>query len=133
MEFGIKNTLLESLEIVLIKLEKNLVSASMPVSGKTKQIAGILHGGASAALLETVASIGSYLNIDTKTHAAVGTELNISHLSSMSEGFVLAEASPIRIGKSIHVWNVVITDHEDRNKIVATGRCSLFIKKLRTS
>jgi 1,4-dihydroxy-2-naphthoyl-CoA hydrolase len=130
MNISTENTLLESLEIKLITSEKNLVSASMPVSNKTKQIAGILHGGASAALLETVASIGSYLNINTTTHAAVGTELNISHLKAMKEGFVLANATPIRIGKSIHVWDVKILNMADHSQIVATGRCSLFIRKL---
>jgi 1,4-dihydroxy-2-naphthoyl-CoA hydrolase len=129
MNINISNTLLESLDIKLLILEKRLVSASMPVSEKTKQIVGILHGGASAALLETVASIGSYLNIDPTTHDAVGTELNISHLKAMKDGYVLANATPIRIGRTIHVWDVKIVDMDRQDQIVATGRCSLLIRK----
>ena len=128
MNFKTEGTLLEALDISLTVLNKDQVIGRMPISNKTKQIAGVLHGGASAALLETVASIGSCLNINMDTHEALGTELNISHLRAASEGFVLGVATPIRIGRSMHVWNVVIHKEEDANVIVAIGRCSVFVK-----
>ena len=123
-----KGTLLESLDIEFLILSKEKVSARMPISNKTKQIFGVLHGGASAALLETVASVGSCLNIKMDSQNALGIELNISHLRSMREGFVVATATPIRLGKSIHVWTVTIANEADSAFIVAEGRCSVFIK-----
>ncbi len=119
-------TLMKSLGIEFINLDKNELVAKMPVNEKTFQIEGILHGGASAALIETLASVGSYLHIDPKKQIAVGTELNISHLSSAREDWVTGTAKPIRIGKNIHVWNVEV--HQE-SKLISTGRCSLFIKE----
>ena len=84
--------------------------------------------GASAALIETLASVGSYLNINPETHYAVGTELNVSHISSAHRGKVTGEARPIKIGRNIHFWNVEIKQDE---KLVSTGRCSLFIQARR--
>lgn len=130
MEFTTKNTLLEALGIDLITLDKNKVIATMPVDHRTKQILGVLHGGASAALLETVASIGSCLNIDMNTHAALGVELNISHLRAVDSGTVTAEACPIRLGKNLHVWEVHIFETGNIDRTIAKGRCSVFIKSL---
>jgi 1,4-dihydroxy-2-naphthoyl-CoA hydrolase len=129
MQFTTQGTLLEALDICLVVLEKDRVVGKMPVSSKTKQIAGVLHGGASAALVETVASIASCLNINMETHEALGTELNISHLRAISDGNVIGVATPIRIGRTIHVWNVIISKENAPEVLIATGRCSVFIKK----
>jgi 1,4-dihydroxy-2-naphthoyl-CoA hydrolase len=126
--FSQKNspTLVDSLGIEFITLRKEEVVAKMPVDHRTRQIEGILHGGASAALIETIASVGSYLNIDPETQIAVGTELNVSHLSSAKESLVFGRGTPIRIGKTMHVWMVEIRQDQ---RIISTGRCSLYIMK----
>jgi len=128
MNFSTENTLLDTLGIKLTGLDKNKVVASMPVDGRTHQIAGVLHGGASAALLETVASIGSCLNIDMQKQEAFGIELNISHLKSIADGSVIAEAIPERLGRTLHVWQVKIFDSSDTKKIIAAGRCTVFVR-----
>jgi uncharacterized protein (TIGR00369 family) len=123
-------TLLKSLGIEFLELKKDKLIASMPVDERTFQIEGILHGGASAALIETIASVGSYLNIDPSKQFAVGTELNISHLRSASKDKVYGVGTPLRIGKNFHVWEVSI--YFDNNftseNLISSGRCSLFVK-----
>lgn len=126
--FDPSDTLLESLGIEFLTMDKNLLIAKMPVDHRTQQIEGILHGGASAALVETLASVGSYLHINPETHFAVGTELNISHLSSAKEGWVTGTAKPVRIGRNVHVWNVELQS-EDNKKMISVGRCSLLVKE----
>jgi 1,4-dihydroxy-2-naphthoyl-CoA hydrolase len=126
--FDPSNTLLESLGIEFLTTEKDLLIAKMPVDHRTQQIEGILHGGASAALIETLASVGSYLNINPETQFAVGTELNVSHLSSAKEGWVTGTAKPFRVGKNVHVWNIELHS-EDSKKLISVGRCSLLVKE----
>lgn len=128
MNFTTKNTLIEALGITLELLDKNRVVANMPVDHRTKQIVGVLHGGASAALLETAASIGSCLNIDMKSQNALGTELNISHLRAVADGSVTAVATPTRLGKTLHVWDVSIYVTGNPEMLVSKGRCSVYIK-----
>ena len=94
--------------------------ASMPVKEHNKQPMGLLHGGASVALAETMGSVASTLCIeDMSTHSAVGNEINASHLRSVSKGKVIACVQPIRIGRRIHVWNITITDQRQRKVCVA--------------
>lgn len=128
MHFTTKNTLIEALGITLELLDKNKVVASMPVDHRTKQIVGVLHGGASAALLETVASIGSCLNIDMNSQNALGTELNISHLRAVADGSITAVATPARLGKTLHVWDVSIHVTGNPGMLVSKGRCSVYVK-----
>lgn len=111
--------------IEIITLAPDKVVATMPVDGRTRQPFGLLHGGASAALAETVASIGAYLNVDPETQAAVGVELNANHLRAKTEGIVTATATPIRRGRTIHVWEIKIEDEESR--LVCVSRCTLAI------
>ena len=119
------NCLVSNLGIEFIEISAQKLSARMPVDARTKQRFGILHGGASAALAETVASIAAWLNIDDTKFSAVGTELSISHLKSVSEGFVVAEATPFRIGRSMQVWNITIKNTEDT--LIAISRCTLAV------
>ena len=111
------------IEIVSLTPEK--VVATMPVDHRTQQPFGLLHGGASAALAETVASLGAYLNVDPETQAAVGVELNANHLRGKTEGIVTATATPVRRGRTIHVWDIRIEDEESR--LVCVSRCTLAI------
>ena len=106
-------------------LRDDLVIATMPVNENTRQPFGILHGGASAALAETVASLGAYMNVDPETQAAVGVELNANHIRAKKDGVVTATATPIRRGRTIHVWDIRIEDEE--KKLVCVARCTLAI------
>lgn len=111
--------------IELVTLTPDLVVATMPVDNRTRQPFGLLHGGASAALAETVASLGAFLNIDPDTHAAVGLELNANHLRGKTEGIVTATATPIHRGRRTHVWEIRIED--ETRRLVCVSRCTLAI------
>lgn len=111
--------------IELKTLTPDKVIATMPVDGRTTQPFGLLHGGASAALAETVASLGAFLNIDPEKQAAVGLELNANHLRAKKEGIVTATATPIHRGRRTHVWEIRIED--ESNRLVCVSRCTLAI------
>ena len=122
-----KPSLVENLGIEMLELSPELVTASMPVDQRTCQPFGILHGGASVALAETIASVGGWLNIDHQTNAIAGLEINANHLRSVNKGKVLGKGKPIHIGKSTQVWSVEIFD-EERKKI-SISRCTLAVIK----
>ncbi len=111
--------------IELVTLTADKVVATMPVDGRTRQPFGLLHGGASAALAETVASLGAFLNIDKEKQAAVGLELNANHLRAKTGGVVTATATPVHRGRRTHVWEIRIEDEEHR--LVCVSRCTLAI------
>ena len=111
------------IELKVLTPEK--VVATMPVDDRTRQPFGLLHGGASAALAETVASLGAFLNVDPETQAAVGVELNANHIRGKTEGIVTATATPLHRGRTIHVWEIRIEDEEAR--LVCASRCTLAI------
>lgn len=115
----------EAIGIEITLLTKDKVVATMPVDDRTRQPFGLLHGGASAALAETVASLGAFLNIDSGTEAAVGVELNANHLRAKTEGSVTATATPLHRGRTIHVWEIRIEDESSR--LVCASRCTLAI------
>src|SRR3954464_4081170 len=98
----------DTLGIEIIELTGQRVVATMPVDDRTRQPFGILHGGASVSLAETVASIGSAVNIDRWAFAAVGLEINANHIRSKRDGIVTATALPIHIGRTTHIWEVRI-------------------------
>lgn len=110
-----KNTLMESLEIdfVDVGVEDEFLKVKMPVTSKVHQPFGILHGGASAALAETVGSAASLFFLNDSSKIIKGVELNINHLKSKREGEVYATARPIHKGKTTHLWEVKITDEEE--------------------
>lgn len=107
-----KNTLMETLEIEFVDIGDDFVTATMPVNSKVHQPMGILHGGATAALAETVGSVASILFIDREKQVTKGLELSINHLKSKSEGVVFATAKPIHKGRTTHLWEIKITDEE---------------------
>ena len=115
----------DAIGIELKVLTPDMVVATMPVDERTRQPFGLLHGGASAALAETVASIGAYLNIDSERQAAVGLELNANHLRAKTSGIVKATATPLHRGRRTHVWEIRIEDEEAR--FVCASRCTLAI------
>ncbi|WP_109429587.1 hotdog fold thioesterase [Sulfoacidibacillus thermotolerans] len=120
-----ENTMIEWLGIELLTLEPELVIARMPVDHRTHQPAGMLHGGASVALAETVASVGSWYQIDQATQVAVGLEINANHIRSVHEGYVVATATPLHRGRTTHVWDIRIRDEQER--LVCVSRCTVAI------
>lgn len=121
MDFS--KTLLHSLGIEVVSLDKNLVIMTMPVDERTKQPAGFLHGGASVALAETAASIGASLHVDLEEMNVFGIEINANHIKSKREGIVTAQATPAHIGRSTMVWEIKITDEND--ELVCISRCTV--------
>lgn len=105
-----KNTLMETLEIEFIDVGEDFVTAKMPVNSRVYQPYGILHGGATAALAETVGSCASALFVDRNTKIVKGIELSINHLKSKKEGVVYGIAKPIHKGRTTHLWEVKIVD-----------------------
>jgi 1,4-dihydroxy-2-naphthoyl-CoA hydrolase len=119
-----KNTLMEQLGIECIGLGDDFVVARMPVDHRTHQPMGLLHGGANAALIESIGSMGSTLLLEKE--APVGVEINANHLGSVRSGFVKAIGKIIHAGKRTHVWQVDITD-ETTGKLVCTGRLTIMV------
>jgi 1,4-dihydroxy-2-naphthoyl-CoA hydrolase len=121
--------LADALGIEVVELSPQRVVATMRVDQRTRQPFGILHGGASAALAETVASLGATANVEREDFLAVGLEINANHLRAKSDGIVTATATPIHIGRTTHVWDVRIVD--EQNRPVCVSRCTLAIRPRR--
>lgn len=105
-----KNTLMETLSIEYIDAGIDFLTAKMPVNSSVHQPMGLLHGGASVALAESVGSAASHFFIDAKTQEVRGIEISANHLKSIKEGVVFGTARIIHQGKSIHLWEIKITD-----------------------
>ncbi len=126
-----RNTMVEHLGIKITDFGDDYLKAQMPVDHRTKQPAGLLHGGASVALAETLGSFGSYLCVDPALYDCVGVEINANHLRSKSDGFVEGTARPLHIGSKLHVWEIHI--HDEQHRLISVGRITLaVIKKFRT-
>lgn len=123
-----KNTLMETLEIEFVDVGDDFVTAKMPVNSRVHQPYGILHGGATAALAETVGSCASALFVDTKTKIVKGIELSINHLKSKKEGVVFGIAKPIHKGRTTHLWEIRIED-EDKNLISLCKLTNIVLDK----
>ncbi len=120
-----KGTMMEQMNIEYTELGADYICGSMPVDHRTRQPAGLLHGGASAALAETLGSMGSMLLINNETHAAVGIEINANHLRKATEGFVLGKATIIARSRKLHVWEIRITD--DEQHLICVSRLTVMI------
>jgi 1,4-dihydroxy-2-naphthoyl-CoA hydrolase len=120
-----QNNMIGLLEISILEATMDRVIATMPVQVKVHQPFGLLHGGASVALAETVASLGAYLNVMESGMGAVGLEINANHLRGKKDGIVTATATPIHKGRITHVWQVEIRDEDGR--MVCVSRCTLAI------
>lgn len=113
------------LDITLVEATKEKLVATMPIGPNHRQQLGYLHGGISITLAESLASMGSALNIDSGRQTAFGLEINASHLRSKREGLLTGTATPIRLGRTTHVWEVRITDEEE--KLICISRCTIAI------
>ena len=105
-----KNTLMETLQIQFIDAGEGFLVAKMPVNSSVHQPMGLLHGGASVALAESVGSAASHFFIDAKNQEVRGIEISANHLKSIRDGIVFGTATIIHKGKSIHLWEIKITD-----------------------
>jgi 1,4-dihydroxy-2-naphthoyl-CoA hydrolase len=121
-----KNTLMEALGIECVEIGTDYVISRMPVDHRTHQPMGLLHGGASMALIESIGSMGSTLLIDLEKEAPVGLEINANHVSGVRSGFVKAIGKIVHAGKGTHIWQVDIFN-EETNKLVCTGRLTVMI------
>lgn len=121
-----KNTLMEVLGIECIEVGDTYVKSRMPVNSSTHQPAGLLHGGASAALIESIGSMGSVLLIDLEKEIPVGLEINANHITGVRDGFVVATGKIVHAGRRTHVWQVDL-HHEETGKLVCTGRLTVMI------
>jgi uncharacterized protein (TIGR00369 family) len=120
-----KKTLLDTLGIEITLLEKGKVIATMPVDERTHQPFGLLHGGASVALAETVASAGAYELVDKKSQGVVGLEINANHIRSKKDGYVTATGTVLHQGKTTMVWDIKITDEQGR--LISVSRCTIAV------
>lgn len=118
-------TLLTTLGIEIVEVGKQRVVARMAVTPKVHQPFGLLHGGASVALAETVASAGAWMNVDQQRERVVGLEINANHLRGKRDGVVTAVATPVHVGRRTQVWEVRIADEND--KPVCVSRCTLAV------
>ena len=111
-----KNTMVDHLGIEFLEIGENFITAKMPVDHRTQQPMGLLHGGASAALAETLGSVASAILLDMNKFNCVGLEINANHIKSARNGFVFGKVTPIHLGRKTHVWDVKITN-ENRELI----------------
>lgn len=120
-----ENNMAGWLGIEFVELGEDFLIGKMPVDHRTIQPYGLLHGGASCVLAETLGSIGSSLVIDTDQFICVGLEINANHIKSAREGFVTGIAKPIHLGSSTHVWDIRITN--EKNALICISRLTVAI------
>ena len=124
---SIQNTMTSAIGIEITDIGDDFISGKMPVDERTVQPFGLLHGGASAALAETLGSIAGGIKVYSNNETVVGIEINANHLKSAREGWVYGKATPIRIGKKIQVWDIRITNESD--ELVCVSRLTLAVVK----
>jgi|TARA_Y100000815_G_scaffold263771_1_gene278704 1,4-dihydroxy-2-naphthoyl-CoA hydrolase len=122
---SIQNTMTSTIGIEITDIGDDFICGKMPVDERTTQPFGLLHGGASVALAETLGSIGGGIKVYSNNETVVGIEINANHLKSARDGWVYGKATPIRIGKKIQVWNIEITN--DSNDIICVSRLTLAV------
>ena len=120
-----KNTITKVLGIEITDFGPDYFCGKMPVDHRTVQPYGLLHGGASAVLAESLGSIAGGMKVNRDTQTVVGVEINCNHLRSARDGWVYGKATPVKIGRKIHVWNIEIKNEDD--KLVAVSRLTLAV------
>lgn len=120
-----KNTMMEHLDIQITEVGPDFISGSMPVDHRTKQPAGLLHGGASVVLAETLGSIAANLVVNPADFTCVGLEINANHLRAVKEGRVHGTARPVHIGATTQVWSIEIKD--ERGSLVCLSRLTMAV------
>ena len=121
-----RNTLMEVLDIKCIEIGSDYIVSTMPVDHRTHQPMGLLHGGASAALIESIGAMGSTLLLDLEKEYPVGLEVNANHVGGIKSGSVKAIGKIVHAGKRTHLWQVDIFD-EMTSKLICTGRLTIMV------
>ncbi|WP_412061922.1 hotdog fold thioesterase [Rubrivirga sp. IMCC45206] len=127
-DFPDRQTLGDTLGIEVTEAGPERCVATMPVDGRHHQPLGYLHGGATVALAETVASVGAYLAAP-EGHTAFGQEINANHLRSLREGLLTAVGTPVYVGRTSQVWGIEVTDQDGR--LICVSRCTLAVVPVR--
>jgi len=122
---GWHNTMIERIGIAVTEIGHDYVRGTMPVDARTHQPYGLLHGGASVALAETLGSLGAMMCADAKTHLAVGLDINANHLRGVTDGIVTGSARPIHVGRTTQVWEIRIED--ERLRLICIARLTVAI------
>ncbi|MDR2871638.1 MAG: hotdog fold thioesterase [Xanthomonadaceae bacterium] len=120
-----QNTMIDHLGIVFTEAGDDWLRATMPIDKRTRQPYGLLHGGASVALAETLGSVAGLLCLDPEREVCVGLDINANHVRGIREGIVTGTARPLHIGRSTHVWEIRIEDEEAR--LVCISRLTLAV------
>jgi len=121
-----ENNMVGHLGIEFTEVTTDYICAKMPVDSRTKQPMGLLHGGASVVLAESLGSIASWLSLeDPNKQAAVGVEINANHLKSVREGYVYAKCTALKVGRTMHVWDIKITN--EANDLVCVCRLTTAV------
>jgi 1,4-dihydroxy-2-naphthoyl-CoA hydrolase len=119
------NTLVDHLGIRFVEVGADFLRATMPVDDTTRQVMGVLHGGASVALAETIGSFGANMCVDPSRYLCVGQEINANHLRPVLSGLVTATARPFHIGSRSQVWHIEI--HDERQRLVCVSRLTMAV------
>lgn len=127
------NTMLDHLGIKFTEVGEDYLVATLPVDKRTHQPMGLLHGGASVALAETLGSVASTLCVDREKQYCVGLEINANHVRSAREGFVTGTVRPIHVGKKTHVWEIKIQNPEDQLISISRITIAIIDKKIRSA
>ncbi|MDP4845187.1 MAG: hotdog fold thioesterase [Salibacteraceae bacterium] len=122
---GSKNTLLETLDIQITEIGDDFLKGTMPVDHRTVQPYGILHGGASVSLAESLGSVAAYLTVDPEIYVTVGQEVNANHIRPVTSGRVTGIAKPVHIGRTSQVWSIEITN--EAGKLVCISRLTMAV------
>ncbi len=125
LKIFVPNTIMEHIGIEITELTENSISATMPVDKRTHQPAGILHGGASVVLAETLGSLASVLVLDRSKYICVGLEVNANHIRPISSGMVTGTATAIHIGGKTHIWEIKIVS--EKGKLICISRLTMAI------
>jgi 1,4-dihydroxy-2-naphthoyl-CoA hydrolase len=120
-----KNTLCTHLGIDFVEVGDDYAIATMPVDDRTRQPMGIMHGGASCVLAETIGSMAAQFCVNTETHYCVGLDINTNHIRSVREGLVIGIAAPYHLGRSTQVWSIEIRN--DEQQLVSVNRLTMAV------
>jgi 1,4-dihydroxy-2-naphthoyl-CoA hydrolase len=122
----VPNTIMEQLGITFVGMGEDWLSARMPVDSRTHQTYGLLHGGASAVLIETLASVAAQLSVDRDAYRCFGLEINANHVRAVAQGWVTGTARAIHVGRTTQIWDVRIVDEQER--LVCIGRLTVAVR-----
>lgn len=120
-----KNSMVEHLGIIYTDIGKDSITAKMPVDHRTHQPLGLLHGGASVALAETLGSVAATFSVDHEKYNCVGIEINANHVKSVTNGWVIGTAKPLHLGKSTQIWQIIINN--ESGELVCISRLTLAV------